>query len=257
MKYYVVSDVHSFFTEMMQALRKKGFFKDLEPHKLIICGDLFDRGNESLEMQRFISELMSKDEVILIRGNHEDLVLDLIEKADGYFSHGIKQTHHWSNGTIRTVEELTGMDVLLDDYKLIVDKLKNTPYIKKIIPSMIDYYETEHYIFVHGWIPSICVSNYWEDEYRPYKDWRNANQKMWEQARWINGMYAHYLGIIEEGKTIVCGHYHCSWGHFYFGNAKNEFGEGGRITPYRRKGIIAIDACTAYTNKVNCIVLED
>ena len=122
---------------------------------------------------------------------------------------------------------------------------------------MKDYFETEHYIFVHGWIPSICVSSYWEDGYRPYKDWRNADKKMWEQSRWINGMYAHYLGVIEEGKTIVCGHYHCSWGHYYLGNAEKEFGEGSKIIPYRRKGIIAIDACTAYTHKVNCIVLED
>ena len=74
MRYYVVSDVHSFYTEMIKALTEKGYFEDKEPHKLIICGDMFDRGSESVAMQKFIMELVEKDEVILIRGNHEELM---------------------------------------------------------------------------------------------------------------------------------------------------------------------------------------
>ena len=50
MRYYVVSDVHSFYTEMIKALTEKGYFEDKEPHKLIICGDMFDRGSESVAM---------------------------------------------------------------------------------------------------------------------------------------------------------------------------------------------------------------
>lgn len=257
MKYYVVSDVHSFYTEMRRALSRKGYFRDQEPHKLIKCGDLFDRGPESVKMQSFITDLMAKDEVILIRGNHEDMILELIENADRYFSRGINNTHHWSNGTLITVGDLTGMDVLKEDYKLMMDKLKETPYIREIIPSMLDYYETEHYIFVHGWIPSETISPNCKDGYLPYADWRNASKKMWENARWINGMFAYYQGVIEEGKTIVCGHYCCSWGHYYLGKATSEFGNGSKFIPFRRKGIIAIDACTAYSKKVNCIVLED
>lgn len=63
MRYYVVSDVHSFYTEMIKALTEKGYFDDKEPHKLIICGDMFDRGSESVAMQKFIMELLEKDEV--------------------------------------------------------------------------------------------------------------------------------------------------------------------------------------------------
>ena len=40
MKYYVVSDVHGFYTPLVSALKEKGFFDDKEPHKLIVCGDL-------------------------------------------------------------------------------------------------------------------------------------------------------------------------------------------------------------------------
>ena len=76
MKYYVTADVHAYFTELQTALREQGFFEDTEPHKLIICGDLYDRGTEALRLQEFILDLIEKDQVILIRGNHEDLALD-------------------------------------------------------------------------------------------------------------------------------------------------------------------------------------
>lgn len=54
MRYYVVADVHSFYNELIKALTEKGFFEDKEPHKLIVCGDLFDRGMQSAELQDFI-----------------------------------------------------------------------------------------------------------------------------------------------------------------------------------------------------------
>lgn len=53
MKYYVVADVHGFFDELKFALTEEGFFTDTEPHKLIVCGDLFDRGKQAAELQEF------------------------------------------------------------------------------------------------------------------------------------------------------------------------------------------------------------
>ena len=135
MRYYVISDVHSFYSETMQALSEKGFFEDKSPHKLIVCGDLFDRGSESVKMQNFICELLKNDDVILVRGNHEDLILDLIRDAKQLFGHGIEYTHHWSNGTVKTVTDLTGTDIFTDDYRDIINKLCATLYITEIIPK--------------------------------------------------------------------------------------------------------------------------
>ena len=70
MKYYVTADVHGYFSELNIALIEKGFYDDKTPHKLIICGDLFDRGKEAFQLQKFILDLLSKDEIILIKGNH-------------------------------------------------------------------------------------------------------------------------------------------------------------------------------------------
>ena len=76
MKYYVTSDIHGFYTPLRDVLTRAGYFEDVEPHKLVIAGDLFDRGGEALELQDFILSLMERDEVILVRGNHEDLFAD-------------------------------------------------------------------------------------------------------------------------------------------------------------------------------------
>ena len=45
-KYFCSSDVHSFYTEWMLALASKGFDINNPEHKIIVCGDLFDRGDE-------------------------------------------------------------------------------------------------------------------------------------------------------------------------------------------------------------------
>ena len=63
-------------------------------------------------------------------------------------------------------------------------------------------------------------------------------------------------GMIEPGKTIVCGHWHTSWGHHIVdGTPVN--GPGANFGPFYAEGIIAIDACTALTRKVNVVALED
>lgn len=257
MRYYVVADVHSFYDELIKALTEKGFFEDKEPHKLIVCGDLFDRGMQSAELQDFIVDLMAKDEVILVRGNHEDLMMELLKNAAFYFDNEIRCFHHWSNGTVRTLYALTQMTINTNTHKEIVDKMRTTPYIKDIIPATLDYFETEHYVFVHGWIPTITTRSYGLEQYLPIDNWRKASKELWEKARWINGMDACSQGIKEKDKTIVCGHYHCSWGHCYLERQGAEFGRYANYEPYYDDGIIAIDACTAESGKVNCIVLED
>ena len=73
MKCYITADVHGFYTEFHKALDEAGYFTDPEPHKLIILGDMFDRGQEAVEMQRCILPLMAQDAVIPVRGNPEVL----------------------------------------------------------------------------------------------------------------------------------------------------------------------------------------
>ena len=257
MKYYVTADVHGYFTELKTALAEQGFFDDSEPHKLVILGDLYDRGTEALQLQAFILDLLSKDQVILIRGNHEDLTLDLLHNWN---RKSYLQRHHHLNGTVDTVCQLTGFserEVFTQPDEVGKAFLQN-PLIQTVIPTMVDYFETEHYIFVHGWIPCTPISlSSTEKEYVPIPDWRNAGKEFWDKARWINGMEAAHNGIVEPGKTILCGHWHCSFGHANYEHNGSEFEYDANFTPYRADGIIALDACTALSGKVNCIVIED
>lgn len=256
MRYYVVADIHGFYTELYDALSEKGFFVDKAPHKLIVCGDLFDRGKEALKLQSFISELIKKDEVILIRGNHEDLMLRLIRDWDNF---AYMQSHHVSNGTVDTVLQLTENKIVVGaNAKEVKRKLLETPFVKDMIPKMLDYYETTNYVFVHGWIPCDAFGVVRQENRFVYKDnWRESSSAEWNNARWYNGMEAARQGVIEPNKTVVCGHWHTSYGHARIDGICSELGEDADFSPYYGKGIVALDACTVRSRKVNCIVIED
>ena len=83
----------------------------------------------------------------------------------------------------------------------------------------------------------------------------NASADEWAKARWYNGMDATVT--CQEEKTIVCGHWHASYGHSKFEGKGSEFKEDADFTPYQASGIIAIDACTAHSGFVNVLVLDD
>lgn len=256
MKYYAVSDIHGFYDEFIISLKEQGFFEDTEPHKLIICGDLFDRGTQAKQLQEFVLDLMDKDEVILIRGNHEDLALDLLHH---WHSRSYLQSHHYTNGTLDTVCQLTECTLkdLYYDSDSVGSKFMQTPFIQTIIPAMHDYYEIGNYIFVHGWIPCFAMSpNTPLAQYSYFENWRNAGESAWNAARWINGMEAAHYGVLEKEKTIVCGHWHCSFGHSKYEGKGAEFQRDSDFSPYYSEGIIALDACTAFSHKVNCIAFS-
>ncbi len=262
MRYYVVADVHGFYEELQASLKEKGFYEDKEPHKLIICGDLLDRGSEALKVQEFIFELLKKDEIILIRGNHEDLFLDLVDNAEKWLTTwDIYSIHHYRNGTIDAALQLTKEDLLSSVMNPLEFKSKamNTPFYKIIIPAMKNYFETKNYIFVHGWIPCMVIGHgtSTKDTFIYQENWRKQGKEQWDKARWINGMAAASHGVKEANKTIVCGHWHCSYGHSVLEGKGTEFGVDALFLPYYADGIIALDACTAYSRKVNCIVLDD
>ena len=60
-----------------------------------------------------------------------------------------------------------------------------------------------------------------------------------------------------QRKTIVCGHWHTSYGHCKYEGKGSEFGRDADFSPYYAPGIIALDACTARSGQVNVITLDD
>lgn len=203
MKYYVVADIHGFFDELIIALDEKGFFTDAEPHKLIVCGDLFDRGTQALKLQKFILDLLAKDSVILIKGNHEDLTLELL---NGWPKHSYLQYYHHTNGTIDTVLQLTKMtqDNLNRNPESVGRELLQNPYIQAVIPAMLDYFETSHYIFVHGWIPCTAISLAPHQTQYVYIDgWRNAHEKAWNKDCACSGEIPMGVYFMPSSSTAI------------------------------------------------------
>lgn len=94
MKYFVTSDIHSFFDEFKSAIDVAGFKPRNKDHTLIVCGDIFDRGQKTVEVFNYLKKIPRKRR-ILVRGNHEDLFEELLEKS-------FPDKHDFSNGTVRT-----------------------------------------------------------------------------------------------------------------------------------------------------------
>ncbi len=247
MRYYVAADVHGFYTILRQALTDAGYFRDERPHRLVLLGDLLDRGEEAREMQSFVLRLMEEDAVILVRGNHEDLFQALVTE-----DRGLPCRHHVHNGTFDTAMQLTGFTsgMAAQNFAFAL-AARATPFYREIIPATVDYYETARYVFVHGWIP--CA--YEDGAYGYRADWRRASPEEWARARWFNGMDA--AQTCAEEKTILCGHWHASYGHAKYEKKGSEFGPDADFSPYRGPGVIALDACTALSGRINVEVLED
>lgn len=262
MKYYVVADVHGYYNLMKKALKDAGFFDEKEPCKLIVCGDMLDRGKEALQMVDFMLQLMRDDKLIYIRGNHEDLLVKCLRQIamGDVFEIAAGMSHHYLNGTWDTLLQLSKMDNL-EAYRNsneLIRRVKSSPFYKELLPICVDYYETPNYIFTHGWIP--CYEQGYKPnvEYKYNSRWRNADAVAWSKARWFNGMeMACKYKVTEKDKTIVCGHWHTSYGHAVINKKGKEFDKNSDFSPFKAKGILAIDGCTAYSGIVNCVVIEE
>lgn len=72
---YVISDIHGCFDEFQKMLKKVKFSWSLD--RLIIAGDLTDRGPQNLEILKWMEE--KRREVVFIMGNHDiDLYTDFL-----------------------------------------------------------------------------------------------------------------------------------------------------------------------------------
>lgn len=214
---------------------RAGFDKDNADHLPICCGDYFDRGNENVEVLHFFEGLQHK---VLLKGNHEDMLLKLLQT-------GKLQHHHYINGTMQTLENFFGEYSIdpVDDTIDFSDKAHITGKICEFIEATVDYYETENYVFVHGWLPENALT----PETR-----KRAGSEAWEESRRVK-WNEQYIGLRPlADKTLVCGHVPT-----FFANA---FAPNRGINCsdiFYGNGIIAIDAGTADTKQVNVLVLED
>ena len=232
---FVVSDIHGHYTLLKESLDKVGFDNENENHILICCGDYFDRGNENFEVLKFFERLKHK---ILLRGNHEDLLLKLLQT-------GKVLPHNYINGTLITLENFFGKYSIdpADDTICFSGKSRMIDRVCEFIEESVNYFETDKYVFVHGWLPEKAETP-------------AARQKVstedWEKARWTKWTEKYNGEKVLLDKTLICGHMPT-----FYANKFDDTRQKDCSDIFFGNGLIAIDAGTYDSKQINVLVSED
>ena len=275
-RYFFTSDIHSFYTPLMTGLAKAGFDRLNPEHILVVLGDVFDRGTETLEVYNFLRSIPD-DRLFLIRGNHEILYLELLDKH-------FPESHDFHNGTVKTFCQIAGFNAEVLTYEywfkqarqdgVEVWEYSSRPYeywqqIKEIVNESpvtawlksdrwVNYLEFPKYVCVHAWVPLHYRFTYYgyieADGVR--EDWKNATQTEWDDATWgCPWSYAKEKWNC-TGKYIMCGHWHTS---DFFNNLtkQKKSREQNPVFISKRYKLVGLDACTVLSNKVNILVLTE
>lgn len=230
-KYFFVSDVHSYCDRLIAALDAAGFEPTNPHHVLVVLGDVFDRGRQSWKTYQFLKELPYK---ILIRGNHEDLLVDMINR--GF----VDDVIDIPNGTADTCLQLATED-RLTSYKwlkergssrvvdILVDESINE-VCKWIDEEFVDYIEFSNLIGIHSCVPL-----------------DKGDYVMRPKARWGNP----YLDR-DAGKWRITGHWFARrhWESDGVPWMKDET----YVSEDRR--LIGVDSCVMLSSKINVFVYE-
>jgi serine/threonine protein phosphatase 1 len=145
---FVVGDVHGRLWLLKQLIEETGI--DTKNDKIVFLGDLIDRGENSPGVVEYVTKLKKENKnVITLRGNHEQMLLDFIDNCDLNWLHP-------ANGGGKTlaqygspIEEFAGFSNL------------NIPgHHLDYFRSTILFHEDEHAIYVHaGLTPGLHPSD--------------------------------------------------------------------------------------------------
>lgn len=260
-KYFVFSDVHGEYQALRDALDEAGYDRSNPKHKLVSCGDNFDRGPESAKIYRFLRD----NKAICVRGNHDSFLMEYLEKGmDGEFV--LFNILH--NGLGATIKSFTGLNDDVFNVNNIDQARRNIPSeILKWLKDMPLYFETSTFVFVHAGVNPFI------------RDWRETDEHymLWD----IQDSHRH---IGSMNKICVIGHHHASKvrangiaegagdydinnatystnytpeGQFPVSHHMRAYGNKDENRPYINGNKIAIDGMTNLTGKVNVLVVED
>ncbi|MED2737250.1 metallophosphoesterase [Bacillus toyonensis] len=221
--YFVVGDIHGCYEEMKEIL--KHWNKDKE--RLVLLGDLIDRGPDSLACVQLAMKLVKEYGAIVLSGNHEELFcewLNMENDLDFYymdiFDNTIKALlHSEKNVLIRlSKDEISSRIKIL--YPEVLEFMGNRPL----------YYETGKLLFVHA---GCNLTPNWKDDAE-------------KDCLWIRSPFIY--GKNKTGKHIVFGHTPTSNIHIDKSNKIWESPCGSKT---------GIDGGCVFGGQLNAIVIND
>ncbi len=148
----VVSDIHGNLPFFRALLEKVKFSKD---DILILLGDMLEKGRDSLPLLRYVMELCRTHTVYPISGNCDGLVSHFFEDDEwdsGFFS--VYLPAH-PESTLRQLAAEMGYEGW-DDLPAFRTVLRAAyPELRAWLKDLPTILETEHFVFVHGGVPSL------------------------------------------------------------------------------------------------------
>ena len=174
-KIFAIGDIHGCFDKLQHLIKKLPIDRELDT--LVFIGDYIDRGSSSKEVVEYVIDLQAKfSNVVCLTGNHEQMFLNYLA--------GIDEVMYLYNGGKAT---LVSYGLLA--YSPVPERKSAIPLSHlQFFQSLLHYYETEEYIFVHaGLIPGLSLRR------------QTVHDLLWVRHDFI---YSDY----DFGKTVVFGH---------------------------------------------------
>lgn len=173
---YVISDIHGCFDKFIEMLDLINF-KDTDT--LYILGDIVDRGDNSLDIIRYIKK---RNNIILLMGNHEALMISSYKDETNFplWMH---------NGGINTFNQLSN----IDDNELIsiLNYLKELPLVEIV----------DNYILCHAGL--YLPDNHEEMSINEILELQNDEYLLWDRDFIKSDKYIKdYIVIVGHTPTI-------------------------------------------------------
>ncbi len=190
-EYFILSDIHSHYDLLINALSKSNFDTENKNHILLIAGDVLDRGKQGNDVIRFLEPLIIKGRVLGVLGNHDEFLLDVVSDT---FDITKVQWNCDKNGfkeTLKLGADPKNKVIIKRETILMIGNNLNQKYpvFLQWLRTLPIYLEFPHYVIVHGFIDFSI------------DDWRNTTKRY---AVWERGY--DYEVPEDFSKKIIFGH---------------------------------------------------
>lgn len=261
-KYFICSDIHSDYNALMNAIKENGFDINNDNHILVVAGDIFDRGEDSVKVYEYLKNLTDINRAIVLAGNHHEMFIDFLEHnnmylcAFNYRNNGLRatvedflhQTAPWEMYIMFHFDEETQRKTTNDEWnKAWCDFVRTSaqeineeyPDLLPWLKNLPDYLELKHNVITHGMIDGYAV------------DWHYPT-KGWKDCHWAKPVDAAFLKNV-TGKHIYLGHIDSDTIRDTFHLPKDNY------SLYTRPegDVTYLDSCTILTHHLNMVVVED
>jgi serine/threonine protein phosphatase 1 len=141
---FTLGDLHGNYRGLLQVLERSGF--DKKKDRLIFLGDVFDGYSESYEC---IEELLTIENLIFIRGNHDDIFLDWMNTG----RHGF-DWNHGGDAVIKNYAKHSDRDIFcmpdMGGFRTNLTFMDIPKTHRDLLHSSISYFVEDDICFTHG-----------------------------------------------------------------------------------------------------------